>query len=111
MIVIMLGLYCAYFAEAWRSRYFDSLVHGASLIIWYTLVGIQIAMEFVLSGSLLFFLYRRRSAFKHSNSIVKRIVAVTMGTGLITIFFGLSLVVVVYASRLQFRELFLTPIM
>lgn len=98
IIIVEMGLYCAYFVETWRSKYFESLTNGAPFAIQITLLVVQITTEIVLCGSLLYLLYQSRTGFKASNSIIKRIIALTMGTSLITIFFGLADVFTVYGE-------------
>ena len=100
MIMIEMGLYCAYFEETWRSKYFESLTHGAPFAVQIALLVVQITAEIALCAALLYLLYRSRTGFKASNSIIKRIIALTMGTSLITIFFGLADVFTVYEESL-----------
>lgn len=92
----------AYSGELFKARSLEQLGVGTPFTLAKVLVGVALSNEVALSASLLFFLYQKRTGFRTTDSIVKRIITCTIATGLVMVFLGIGFVIALTVAPKSF---------
>lgn len=102
LVAAQFTLFITYSVELFKARLLSQLGDSTPFTIAKVLVGVGLSNEVALSTSLLWFLYQKRTGFRSTDSIVKRIITVTIATGLVMVALGIAFVIALTVAPKSF---------
>lgn len=100
-----MSMMLAYFVDLNDTRLLYDLGNRKPFLMVVVVIGVGLFNEVALSGSLLYFIYQRRSGFHESDSILKRIAWLISSSAVIIVIYGTICVLAICISPHSFGNL------